>query len=65
MMFILIVSWAVATAGGEDYSSKEMYRRQAVAMQEFNSAEACQLASLEAQKIARNIRVVCVPKGKL
>ena len=34
-----------------------------LAMQEFGNLPACQHASIEAQKIAPGIRVVCVPKG--
>ena len=36
--------------------------RHGVAMQEFSGLSSCQHASIELQKIAPDIRVVCVPK---
>jgi len=65
MIHILIVSWAVAAGSLEEHSSSSIYRRWAIAMQEFNSADACQRASVEAGRIAPGLRAVCVPKGKL
>lgn len=61
-MWVLIVSFAIASGGGTN-SPSNPNRGFGVAMQEFNSVQACQFASVEAQKIAHDIRVVCVPKG--
>jgi hypothetical protein len=61
--WILIVAWGSAQALYEDGHSTYTRRTHAVAMQEFNNLKACQHASVEAQKIAPRIRVVCVPKG--
>lgn len=61
--WILIVSWAVAAPYDAGVYTTSMVMKHAIAMQEFGGVEACQFASLEAQKIAPGIRVVCVPKG--
>lgn len=34
-----------------------------IAMQEFNTVEACQFASLEVQRLVLGLKMVCVPKG--
>ena len=70
--WILIVSFAAST-----FSYKESFVEvpgqlvlrtrdhpsHHIAMQEFANLPACKHASIEAQKIAPGIRVVCVPKG--
>ena len=63
--WILIVAFAsVASAHHDGVSTSTGTKRSYhVAMQEFASLPACQHASIEAQKIAPGIRVVCVPKS--
>ena len=63
--WILIVAFAsVASAHHDGVSTSTGTKRSYhVAMQEFANLPACQHASIEAQKIAPGIRVVCVPKG--
>lgn len=59
MSWVLIVAWtAISHANGY-----QPHQWPEVAMQEFGTQQACQFASVEAQKLARGIRVVCVPKG--
>ena len=65
MMWVLIVSWAVAAGTSGPTTSQYVSRSHAITMQEFVTAEACLQAAFEAQKIAPGIRVVCVSKGKL
>jgi hypothetical protein len=68
MTWVLIVTWEVSAA----YYPPGMYDRSsvyssAVAFQEFNTLQACQFASVEAQKLmpsAHKTRVACVPKGE-
>lgn len=61
--WILIVAFAATQSAYPDYSSSGVKRSYHVAMQEFGDLQACQHASVEAQKIAPGIRVICVPKG--
>lgn len=63
--WILIVAFAsVKSMHAEpEFYSQQTRRSYHVAMQEFGDLQSCQHASLEAQKIAPGIRVVCVPKG--
>lgn len=51
MSWVLIVTWCIHCP------------TRAVAMQEFSTVEACQFASVEVQKLAPVVSVVCVPKG--
>lgn len=62
MSWVLIISWLVSTPNPSD--SRLALTTSAVTMQEFNHVEACKFASVEAQKIAPQIKVVCVPKGE-
>lgn len=59
MTWILIISWAVTSGQYSEAYAQAVYRGYAVAMQEFNSVEACQFASIQAQRIAPKISVVC------
>ena len=63
--WVLIVSFAAMTSWYEDPEERARTIKRAyhIAMQEFGDLQACQHASVEAQKIAPGIRVVCVPKG--
>ena len=62
--WILIVAFAASTTVGDSGGSwRDFKRSYHVQMQEFANLPACQHASIEAQKIAPGIRVVCVPKG--
>jgi len=61
--WILIVAFAAAQSAYPDYSSSGVKRSYHIAMQEFGDLQSCQLASVEAQKIAPGIRVVCVQKA--
>ena len=62
-LWVLIVAFAAAASGAKQSPSENLWESWHVAMQEFGSLGACQHASIEAQKIAPGIRVVCVPKG--
>ena len=57
MKWILIVAWLVHGGTGS-------YTWGAVSMQEFNNVQACKFASIEVQKIAPDVHVVCVPNGE-
>lgn len=61
--WILVVAFSVAVPLRDDYVTNYMRTGRGVAMQEFGDLQSCQNASIEAQKIAPGIRVVCVPKG--
>lgn len=63
--WILIVAFAAVKSyhAEPEHGSKHTLRSYHVAMQEFGDLQSCQHASIEAQKIAPGIRVVCVPKG--
>lgn len=62
--WILIVALHAATTQNNDSKSARDFRHSYhVAMQEFGDLQSCQHASVEAQKVAPGIRVVCVPKG--
>ena len=70
--WILIVSFAASTVSykesfievpGQPVLRTREHPSHHIAMQEFASLPACQHTSIEAQKIAPGIRVVCVPKG--
>ncbi len=58
--WILIVSWLAVS---QSYQRTDRNWGE-LAMQEFNTLEACQFASVEVQKITPQVRVVCVPKGE-
>lgn len=58
---LIVASFGAMHVTGATHSGSG--RSVAVAMQEFANLPACQHASIEAQKIAPGIRVVCVPKG--
>ncbi len=58
--WILVVSWL---AMSQSYQQRGDRAWGEVTMQEFNTLEACQFASVEVQKITPQVRVVCVPKG--
>ena len=62
MSWVLVVMWAVASGGSTD-SSANPRSAPAIASQEFNDVMACQFASVEIQKMNRDLRVLCVPKG--
>lgn len=51
MVWILIIVYSGFRAGG-------------VGTAEFNTYEACEYASIEANKMDRHIETVCVPKGE-
>lgn len=55
MTWILMSAWLISPG---PYATSR-----ALTMQEFNTLQACQFASVEAQKIAPGVRVVCVQKG--
>lgn len=62
MKWILIVAYfSTMNMSGATMSGRG--QGQGIAMQEFSSLQSCQFASVEAQKIAPGIRIVCVPKG--
>jgi hypothetical protein len=63
--WILIMSWAVSAGQTDAAAYPSTYRSYAITTQEFDSLKACQFASIEAKKLAKGLKMVCVPKGEM